>query len=313
MKQGFVFLHLLAFFMAITQFLDFIRFQKRYSEHTAIAYQTDLLEFEKFIKSQLSEDLAWQEVTHHIIRDWLIHLLDNGITTRTVSRKLSSLKSFFKYLQQEGIIEINPVNKVQAPKVGSRLLRIASEEDLSRLFEQDVFPSDDWGRCQRAIMYTFYHTGIRLSELISLRVKDVDFGKSQLQVTGKRNKQRIVPISPVLKEVLVQHIHLQKLNIQGSGEGYLFLSQKRNKLYPKLVYNIINTYLGFVSGLEKKSPHVLRHTFATHMLNRGADLNSIKELLGHSNLAATQIYTHNGIEQLKQIYNKAHPRSDQKP
>ncbi len=298
--------------MAISQFIDYLRFQKRYSEHTLTAYQNDLSEFENFLFSRFSISETWEEVTHHMIREWVIELMESNITPRTVSRKLSSLKSFFKYLMKEGRVASNPASKVQSPKQKKKLLRVASEDDLSNLIDRNPFPDNPWGRTQRAILLTFYHTGMRLSELIGLRVADVDFDQGKLLVTGKRNKQRSVPITPSLKKVLQEHIQQNEPTGGSAGGGFLFVTEKGNKLYPKLVYNTINTYLGLVSGLEKKSPHVLRHSFATHMLNRGADLNSIKELLGHSNLAATQIYTHNTIDQLKNLYNQAHPRGDEK-
>ncbi len=213
---------------------------------------------------------------------------------------------------KEGVVLTNPASKVQSPKQKKKLLRVASEDDLGTLLDHDPFPEGLWGRTQRAILYTFYHTGIRLSELIGLRISDCDFNQGKITVTGKRNKQRSVPMTPALKKVLEEH--LQQIEPTGgkAQTDFLFTTERGNKLYPKLVYNTINTYLGLVSGLEKKSPHVLRHSFATHMLNRGADLNSIKELLGHSNLAATQIYTHNTIDQLKHLYNQAHPRGDEK-
>lgn len=298
--------------MLITQFLHHLRFQKRYSEHTLTAYHNDLTEFHDFLTTRFEITDEWQEVTHHMIREWVILLMDKDITPRTVARKLSSLKSFYKYLMREGVVSSNPASKVQAPKQRKKLLRVASEEEIGNLLDHDPFEPDEWGRTQKAIVYTFYHTGIRLSELIGLREVDVDFYQDKITVTGKRNKQRSVPLTPVLKKILQDHIGQNKSRSGIPQEGYLFTTTRGNKLYPKLVYNTINTYLSLVSGLEKKSPHVLRHSFATHMLNRGADLNSIKELLGHSNLAATQIYTHNTIDQLKNLYNQAHPRGNEK-
>ncbi len=298
--------------MDISQFIDYLRFQKRYSEHTLKAYLTDLSEFQNFISSQFELSDQWNEVTHHMIREWVIKLMEADVSPRTVSRKLSSLKSFFKYLMKEGEVLSNPASKVQSPKQKKKLLRVASEDDLAFLLDHNPFPDDSWGNTQKAILHTFYHTGIRLSELIGLRVSNLDFTQNKLTVTGKRNKQRSVPLTPSLKKVLQKHMSQNGATGHKAASDFLFVTERGNKLYPKLVYNSINTYLGLVSGLEKKSPHVLRHSFATHMLNRGADLNSIKELLGHSNLAATQIYTHNTIDQLKNLYNQAHPRGDEK-
>lgn len=299
--------------MLISQFLDHLRFQKRYSEHTLTAYSKDLREFSGFVSAQYELSENWPEVTHHMIREWVIYLMDNDITPGSVARKLSSLKSFFKYLMREGIVSSNPAARVQAPKQRKKLLRVASEDELGDLLDHDPFEKTPWGNTQRAILYTFYHTGMRLSELINLEEADVDFDQEKILVTGKRNKQRSIPLSPVLKKVLMTHIDQSQAVSTAAKNQFLFTTEKGKKLYPKLVYNTVNTYLSLVSGLEKKSPHVLRHSFATHMLNRGADLNSIKELLGHSNLAATQIYTHNTIDQLKHLYNQAHPRGDDKP
>jgi integrase/recombinase XerC len=298
--------------MAISQFIHYLRYQKRYSDHTLKAYKADLLDFQDFLLKEFELAEMWREVTHHMVRGWVIELMSKDITATSVARKLSSVKGFYKFLMKEGVVPSNPAAKVQAPKHKKKLLRVASEDDLSSLLDYNPFPSDSWGYTQKAILHTFYHTGIRLSELISLKVGDVDFAQKKITVTGKRNKQRSVPLTPGLKNILEIHIQQIEAETRASPESYLFVSKNGNKLYPKLVYNTINTYLGLVSGLEKKSPHVLRHSFATHMLNRGADLNSIKELLGHSSLAATQIYTHNSIDQLKHLYNQAHPRGDEK-
>lgn len=298
--------------MAISQFLHYLRFQKRYSEHTLKAYEGDLNNFNDFLEGQFEIKQSWEEVNHHMIREWVISLMEGQVSAKSVSRKLSSLKSFFKFLMREGLVDANPASKVQSPKQKKKLLRVASEDELGSLLDHDPFPEDLWGQTQKSILYTFYHTGMRLSELIDLKNRDVDFSQNSLSVTGKRNKQRRIPISPSLKQTLEGYLRLKALSTGFSDNTFLFVTKKGNKLYPKLVYNTINTYLSLVSGLEKKSPHVLRHSFATHMLNRGADLNSIKELLGHSNLAATQIYTHNTIDQLKNLYNQAHPRGDQK-
>ena len=298
--------------MSILSFLDYLRDHRRYSAHTIKAYQNDLEAFNSFLESTYELDGQWQDVTHHMIRDWMVSLVEHDISPASINRKLSAVKSYYKYLLREGLVSQNPSSKVVAPKQRKKLLRVASEDDMVNLLDSDLFSDDYWGRAQHAIIITFYHTGMRLSELIGLKLRDVDFAQGKLTVLGKRNKQRSVPMTPVLREVLGSYIEMRKTHYADNEERFLFLSNKGNKLYPKLVYKTINTYLSSVSDLEKKSPHVLRHSFATHMLNRGADLNSIKELLGHSNLAATQIYTHNSIDQLKQLYNQAHPRGDDK-
>lgn len=298
--------------MSILSFLDYLLDHKRYSAHTIKAYQNDLEAFDAFLNSTYELNNQWDQVTHHMIRDWIVSLVEQDISSTSINRKLSAVKSFFKHLLREGLVEQNPASRVVAPKQKKKLLRVASEDNLEDLIDSSLFPDDYWGVTQRTIIITFYHTGMRLSELIGLRVVDVDFAQNKLSVLGKRNKERFVPMTPVLQEALRGYMELRNRNFTEVQEGVLFLSSKGNKLYPKLVYNTINIYLSLTSNLEKKSPHVLRHSFATHMLNRGADLNSIKELLGHSNLAATQIYTHNSIDQLKQLYNQAHPRGDDK-
>ncbi len=298
--------------MSIDQFLDHLRFQKRYSEHTLTAYRGDLSDFSLFIISAYELDEEWQEVSHHMIREWVVALMEQGISARSISRKISSLKSFYKYLLRQQVVDHNPASQVVAPKQARRVLRVASEDQLEQLLSGEDFPPDFWGSTQRLIFLTFYHTGIRLSELIGLKPADVDLEAGRLLVTGKRNKQRSIPLTPNLQQELSIYIERR----EGEGDNvetpFLFSSKSGKKLYPKLVYDTINIYLRKVSDLQKTSPHVLRHSFATHLLNRGADLNSIKELLGHSNLAATQVYTHNSIDQLKQLYNNAHPRGNQK-
>lgn len=298
--------------MSITLFLDYLQNHKRYSAHTITAYNNDLGSFHDFLLQSYEIEDEWSEVSHHMIREWVVSLMEADVSPRSVNRKLSAVKSFYKYLLREGVVEVNPALRVVAPKQKKKLLRVASEDDMSDLLNKDLFPDDFWGLTQRAIITTFYHTGIRLSELINIKVGDVDFSQSKLTVIGKRNKERSVPLTLILKQELEAYLDVRESQEGGRDLDNLFLSKRGNKLYPKLVYNTINTYLGLVSDLEKKSPHVLRHSFATHMLNRGADLNSIKELLGHSSLSATQVYTHNSIDQLKNLYNQAHPRGDDK-
>lgn len=298
--------------MSINLFLEYLQNHKRYSAHTITAYKNDLGGFRDFLFQSYEIEDEWGEVSHHMIREWVVSLMEGDVSPRSVNRKLSAVKSFYKYLLREGRVESNPAIRVVAPKQKKKLLRVASEDDMSDLLNNDLFPGDFWGRTQRAIVFTFYHTGIRLSELINVKVGDVDLSQAKLTVLGKRNKERSVPLTPALKSELEVYLKEREGCFKSSESDFLFLSIRGNKLYPKLVYNTINTYLSLVSDLEKRSPHVLRHSFATHMLNRGADLNSIKELLGHSSLSATQVYTHNSIDQLKHLYNQAHPRGDDK-
>lgn len=295
--------------MYIPSFLEYLEFQKRFSKHTIKAYENDLNTFENFMFEE-NEIEDWKEINHHHIRNWIVELSENDISSRSINRKLSSLKSFYKYLLRDGIVVNNPMSKVQAPKQSKKLLRVVSEKEIDQLFEKVDFPEGYRGLLHKTILATFYSTGMRLSELIHLKDADVDFDNNRLRVLGKRNKERFLPISKTFKAELISFKEQRELSCNDTAESWFFLNEKSKKLYPKLVYDLVNGYISSVSSIEKKSPHVLRHSFATHMLNRGADLNSIKELLGHSNLSATQIYTHNSVDQLKKTYNQAHPRGE---
>lgn len=293
--------------MVQEKFIEYIRFEKRYSQHTIQAYNKDLSQFSIF----LNEHYAMSDVTqagHQQIRSWMVFLMDSGLSERSILRKLSTLKSFYKYLQRNKHIDHNPTLVVIPPKTPSRNPAFVEEEKMQNLFETVVFDDNFTGLRDRLILEVFYNTGMRLAELIELKDVDVSFSNSTFKVHGKRNKDRLIPFTKKMEEAL--KLYLDTKEKEGlSAEGYLFLTDKGKKLYPKLVYRIVNKYLGMVTTLTKKSPHILRHTFATHMLNHGADLNAIKEFLGHANLAATQIYTHNTVEKLKKIYEQAHPRA----
>ena len=300
--------------MAISEFIDYLQHQKRYSEHTLKAYHSDLSDFRKFLSEdkQLTTEKSssWAEVTHHMIRDWILVLMSEGISPKSINRKLSSLKSFFKFLLREAKVEENPAARITAPKTDKTLLRVVPEEDIAMLLDQLDHKSDQWSVTSRMIFQTFYHTGMRQAELINLKISDVDLSEHRLKVTGKRNKQRIIPMTPSLRNELSNYLeHRNNWQTIEDAADRLFITPKGKALYPRLVYQLIHDILGQVSGVEKKSPHVLRHSFATHMLNQGADLNAIKEILGHANLAATQIYTHNSIDELKKVYGKFHPRN----
>ncbi len=295
--------------MYIPSFLENLEFQKRFSKHTIKAYENDLTTFEKFIFEE-NEIQDWKEINHHHIRNWIVELSENDISARSINRKLSSLKSFYKFLLRDGVVGLNPMSKVVAPKQSKKLLRVVSEKEITDLLEKANYPEGYLGILHKTIINTFYSTGMRLSELIHLKDSDVDFENNRLRVLGKRNKERFIPISRSFKEELISFKRERELTCNEAAETWFFLNPKSKKLYPKLVYDLVNRYISSVSSIEKRSPHVLRHSFATHMLNRGADLNSIKELLGHSNLSATQVYTHNSVDQLKKTYNQAHPRGE---
>jgi len=289
-------------------FLQYLQIEKRYSLHTVRSYLNDLDQFYEFLSSQeLSEDPLL--VTSHDIRAWIVSMLDNNYTTVSVHRKISCLRVFYRYLRKEGIMKSDPLEKVVLPKRKKSLPVFVEEESLKELLDNYAFGDGFPGIRNRTIIEMLYMTGMRRSELIGLRDIDVDLSEGSVKVTGKRNKQRIIPlVRPFIKRV-EDYIKTREESDIKSDAGWFFLTDKGNKLYDKYVYNIVNSYLAMVTTIEKKSPHILRHTFATHMLNNGADLNSIKELLGHANLSATQIYTHNTFEKLKKIYKQAHPRA----
>jgi integrase/recombinase XerC len=250
------------------------------------------------------------QVTDQMIRSWLAEMIEEGLSAKTVNRKISTLRSFFRYLMRQSVISVNPAIKIQGPKQKKRLPVYVEERKMDILFSRDI----DFGSFSELrdllVMEFFYATGVRRAELIGLRLQDVYFDEKQVKVLGKRNKERIIPIGDHLLPLLKSYLELREEVLSADNDTDLvFLTEKGKKMYPKLVYRIVNSYLSTVSTQDKKSPHVLRHTFATHMLNNGADLNAVKELLGHASLAATQIYTHNTIEKLKMIYQQAHPKA----
>jgi integrase/recombinase XerC len=289
-------------------FLQYLQIEKRYSLHTVRSYLNDLDQFYLFLSSLgLPDDPV--AVTSHDIRAWIVSMLDNNYSTISVHRKISCLRVFYRYLRKEGIIKNDPLEKVVLPKRKKSLPVFIEEEALTNLLDNYSFGDGFAGIRNRTIIELLYLTGIRRSELIGLKDNDIDLSEGSVKVTGKRNKQRIIPlVKPFIKR-LEEYIKVRNDNVITVNNGWFFITDKGNKLYDKYVYNTVNRYLTMVTTIEKKSPHILRHTFATHMLNRGADLNSIKELLGHANLSATQIYTHNTFEKLKKVYKQAHPRA----
>ena len=291
--------------MHIQEFIDYLTFQKRFSVHSITAYKNDLETFWSYASTEGYSQIS--EINHLIIRNWIVSLMESGIEARSVNRKISSLKSYYKYLIRESIVETNPMGKIISPKTAKKLPVFVEKKQMEDLFDRDCFALDFEGTRNRIIMLLFYQTGMRLSELTGLLKADLDFSNCQLKVLGKRNKERIIPFTLSFKTEL-QHF-LEAIPKDYAPCIYLFASKQGKKLYPKQVYTIVNQALALVTTIQKKSPHVLRHTFATHMLNNGADLNAIKELLGHANLSATQVYTHNSIEKLKNVHKQAHPKA----
>lgn len=292
----------------IREFLDYLKYQKRYSRHTIISYETDLQAFSLFLENQY-EETAIKEIKPAFIRTWLASLKELGNTSKTINRKISALKTFFKYQIRNGFLENSPMQVISSPKNAKRLPQFVDKKDIETLFNYVEF-SDDWqGATERLILQIFYNAGIRQAELIGLMQSQVDIHNSTIKVLGKGNKERIIPISTRLRTDIVKYIELKKLQFPQNEISSLLLNKKGKKLTPRYVYDVVKKYLSMVTTIEKKSPHILRHSFATHLTNNGADINAIKELMGHSSLAATQIYTHNSIEKLKEAFNKAHPKA----
>jgi len=304
----------------INIFLDYLQFERRASENTVISYRNDLEQFEKYVQlvfPDLVELLTvgfslqtWKKIDATIIRTWFITLMEEKITPRSINRKISALKSFYKYHIKMENLETNPMLQVHSPKTKQRLPQFVEEKDMERLFTSELFENSFEGWRDRTILELFYATGMRLSELRNLTFSDFDLYNAHVKVLGKRNKERIIPLGHTFLQIFNKYIDIYKENFDTSSQNnYVFVNVKNKPLAPKNIYNIVRKYLDMITTIEKRSPHIIRHTFATHLLNRGADLNTIKELLGHSSLSATQVYTHNSIEKLKSIYKQAHPRA----
>lgn len=283
------------------EFLSFIKYEKRYSPHTALAYEKDLEQFETYFKSYNPNGTV-QTANHTAIRGWIVSLMNEKITARSINRKISVLKSYYKFLLRKGEIKNNPMAKIISPKTSSRLPVFVEEKSLDNLLEKVEFEEGFEGVRDKLIIELLYATGMRRSELINLKNTDLDSYNAQLKVLGKGKKERIIPIHQNLLQTIGKYKETQP------SSDYLLCDEEGNQLAVDKVYRIVKKYLSMVTTIEKKSPHVLRHSFATAMLNNGAEINAVKELLGHANLAATQVYTHNTIEKLKNVYKQAHPR-----
>lgn len=292
----------------IQSFLDYLKYEKRYSVHTFTSYQTDLTDFCDYLDTHFGK-VSLKDIDHNLMRSWLADLKNKGLTSRSINRKISSLKSFFKFHLRTGTIETTPMAQVISPKISKRLPIFVNENDTQKLVQTLNQSTENWKTLNaKMLIEVFYATGMRLNELITLKEKQIDLSKSQIKVLGKGNKERIIPVSKELVGVIRNYQHEKSKNFEQSDD-VLLVTEKGKKIYPKYAYLLVNHYLGEASTLDKKSPHVLRHTFATHLMNNGASLNAVKELLGHSNLSATQIYTHNTIGKLKDVHKKAHPKA----
>lgn len=288
-------------------FLSFLRFERNYSEKTVRSYGIDLEKFEEYLKG-VDEELDFTGVDADLVRGWVLRLMEQGYATTSVNRKLSSLRSFYQYLLRKRVIEKDPMATVKGPKNKKPLPVFVRDEEMSRLLDEQEWKTGLEGLCNRLIVEMFYVTGMRLSELINLKDGDVDFSAQVMKVTGKRNKQRLIPFGEELKEDMNAYLDLRDKEISGSPEAF-FVRKDGKSLYPRMVYLLVRQSLSKVVTLKKKSPHVLRHTFATSMLNNGAELSAVKELLGHESLTTTEVYTHTTFEELKKVYKQAHPRA----
>jgi integrase/recombinase XerC len=293
--------------MYIDPFLSYLKNEKRFSAHTLKGYQTDILQFTTFSLEEFEVDEP-KMIGHQLIRSWMVSLLEQGVTPRSINRKLSTLRTYFKFLHRSEVIDKDPMIKVQSPKMGKRITPFVEVGAMKELLKPEKFNNDFAGERDKLVLALFYETGMRLSELIGLNDSDVNHHGLLIKVLGKRNKERLIPISKAMSDQINIYTAIRAEEAFEKEGDSLLLTNKGKKLYPRFVYSLVNSYLGSVTTSSKKSPHVLRHTFATHMLNNGASLSSIKEILGHANLSATQVYTHNSIEKLKNIHKQAHPK-----
>jgi integrase/recombinase XerC len=292
----------------IDNFLRYLAYERRYSAHTLTAYQADLAQFEAYLYTTFSlQDPAL--ATHLHIRSWVLSLVEEGLSPRSVNRKLASLRSYYKFLLKREAIQQDPTLKVRAPKVQKGLPHFVQEAEMDRLLDQIPFPDTFDGWRDRLVLELLYGTGIRLSELLQLRIQQVNLHEGVIKVLGKRSKERVIPMARPLQELVRNYLGSRLQAFAGEENSFLLLTDKGEQAYPMFVYRLVRKYLGTFTTSEKQSPHVLRHTFATHLLNRGADLNAVKDLLGHSSLAATQVYTHNSMEKLRKVFEQAHPKA----
>lgn len=293
--------------MLIESFLDYLQYERNYSEKTVLAYGEDIKQLREFAQEEYGK-FDPLEVEAELIREWIVSLMDRGYTSTSVNRKLSSLRTFYKYLLKQGEVIVDPLCRIKGPKNKKTLPVFLKESEMNRLLDETDFGKGFKGCRDRLVIEMFYATGMRLSELIGLDDKDVDFSASLLKVTGKRNKQRLIPFGDELRDLMLGYIDIRNETIPVRSEAF-FIKEDGRRLYKNLVYNLVKRNLSKVATLKKKSPHVLRHTFATTMLNNEAELGAVKEILGHESITTTEVYTHATFEELKKVYKQAHPRA----
>ena len=294
--------------MSVESYLEYITHEKRYSPHTVTAYRTDLMQFADFMEQ--TYQMQPEQVKYVQVRDYMVRLMEEEVGTNSIGRKLSSLRSYYKYLHKREIISANPMSLIKSPKTPERLPVFVDEDKLNHLLDSGEFFDDSFPSVRdKMVIEMLFGTGMRLAELLGLKDSDINFYDENIRVLGKRKKERIIPVTKQLVSQLEAYLELKSLQNFNNKSDDLFVTNKGASIYPLFIYKIVKSYLTYISTQDKKSPHVLRHSYATSLLNRGADLNAIKELLGHASLAATQVYTHNSIERLKTIYKQAHPKA----
>jgi len=292
----------------IDPFLKHLQFEKRLSGNTVLAYETDLQQLREFLLKTFSiDDITAADYT--MVRSWIVNLVDSGIEPTSVNRKIACMRTFFKFLVARKKITKDPMTKINVLKTKKRLPGFVKEEDMVNLLDKNIFPQTFKGLRDRLILEMFYGTGIRLSELINLKEKTIDFSNRTIKVLGKRSKERVIPFSIGLVSIIKDYVVIRNREVKTKEHGNLFVKNDGGPCYPMMIYKIVKRYLAQFPSVERRSPHVLRHTYATHLLDKGADLNAVKDLLGHTSLAATQVYTHNSVERLKKVFDQAHPKA----
>lgn len=292
----------------IDSFLRHLQFEKRLSRNTVVAYENDLLQLKAFVEKNFSaSDIT--SATHTMIRSWIVDLVENGVGPSSVNRKIACLRTFYKFLLRQELIDKDPMARINILKTKKRLPAFVKEEDMVNLLDNQTFPETFEGQRDRLILEMFYGTGIRLSELVFLKENCIDLSNRTIKVLGKRNKERVIPFSLPLVELIRNYLIIRNREVSMKEHGNFFVRVNGEACYPMMIYKIVRKYLDRFPTMEKRSPHVLRHTYATHLLNKGAELNAVKDLLGHTSLAATQVYTHNSIEKLRKVFEQAHPKA----
>lgn len=291
----------------IDSFLNFLQYEKRYSPHTVLSYRNDMNQFEAYLRETYEEEPA--RASYTMVRSWVVSLVEQGHDALTINRKIASLRSFYKFLLRQEAIRKDPMVKIKILKTKKKLPQFVKEPDMNAVLDKSAFEDNHEGWRDKLVLELLYGTGMRLSELIHLKENQVNLREQTIKVIGKRNKERVIPFAKPLVAVIQGYLKARNREVEANDSGFLVVTEKGGKCYPMMIYRTVSKYLGEHTSVEKRSPHVLRHTYATHLLNKGAEINAVKDLLGHSSLAATQVYTHNSMEKLKKAYDRAHPKA----